>query len=221
MKKVAVTIVLALLGICAFASENWTTNFNVGLSLPFYKVKADIDDAEADAVIKGNGINFHLSEQIINKNNGFLFQAAIGLGGLSAEDLFEEDDIAHGFDFDGSLGLGYAFKHDKKALLTATAVLGYDFAFFSEKMNFTSYGYTYSVTCSVTGIYFYLGAELAGTIRLSDKAGLFASCLFATPLGGFATVEAEYSNYSYSEKFDLKSSGYFIRPSFGVSFTID
>lgn len=219
MKKFFVVLIAVISGSNLFALENWKTNFDIGISFPIFSTTFEAtNDIDIDG--KGNGVDFSILEQLIHKESGFLFEVGLNIGGLKIKDFYEDED-EWGFNFDGHLGLGYAFKHDEKAIITMSALLGYDWSIFSKDISVSHYGYSYDMTAEATAFIFYLGANLATTIRLNEKAGLFGSFLVGLPVAGVEAMKVSYQSISKSETYDLHAGGYFVRPAFGLSITID
>ena len=219
MKKVFFALISLFCIHGAFALENWMSNFNLGMGLPFYNATFKGTN-NTDIEGKGNGVNFAFSEQLINKQNGFLFEVGLNLGGQKIKDFYQGED-EWGFDFSGYLGFGYAFKHDEKGIVSMAALVGYDWMRVNTNIAYSYSGYTYNMEGESNSFAFFIGANLTGVARLSNKVGIFGSFLFAVPVLGWDTIKATYRGLSYSESYDLKSGGYYIRPSFGLSITID
>lgn len=203
----------------AFALENWMSNFNIGMGLPFYNATFK-GTSNTDIEGKGNGVNFAFSGQLINKTGGGLFEFGLNIGGQKIEDFYQGED-EWGFDFAGYLGLGYAFKHDDKGIITMSAILGYDWMHVNKNIAYSYSGNTYNLEGESNSFVFFIGANLTGVVSLSGGVGLFGSFLFAIPVDGWVTMKATYRGLSYSETYDLKVGGYYVRPSFGLSITVD
>lgn len=225
MKKKFSFIFCLLLGVSIFAEgsflsdENWIGNYNIGLSIPIFSTSFE-SNSSVNSDAKGNGVNFYFNAQSIHKHTGFLFEAGLGAGGLKAKDFYNSDD-EWGFNFLGKIGLGYAFVHSKKAVISLTGVIGLDWSLFDKDYDMTVYDSTYTMTAEVMPWVFFAGAELSGTIRLSERVGIFGSCLFAIPFAGWEGVKVSYNGISSSASYDLNSGGYFIQPAFGLSITVD
>ena len=222
MKKVFLVLLSLLCVHGAFALENWTGNINLGMGLPFYDVTFKSKDSTANGNIdgKGNGVNFAFSEQLIHKQSGFLFEVGLNIGGQKIKDFYQGDD-EWGFDFSGYLGLGYAFKHDEKGIISFAALLGYDLMRVTKDVSYLYSGYIYNMELKSNSFAFFIGANLTGVARISKRVGIFGSFLFAVPVAGRETMKGSYRGISYSESYDLEAGGYYIRPSFGLSITID
>ena len=219
MKKVFFALISLFCIHGAFALENWTGNINLGIGFPFYNATfkgANNVDMEG----KGNGVNFAFSEQMIHKQNGFLFEVGLNIGGQKIEN-FDQGKDEWGFDFSGCLGLGYAFKHDDEGIITMAAIMGYDWMRVSKNISYSYSGYTYNMEGESNSFAFFIGANLTGVARISKRVGIFGSFLFAFPVAGWETMKGSYRGISYSESYYLKSGEYYIRPSFGLSITID
>ena len=219
MKKFCSFFLILLVSAQIFAEENWTGNYNIGLGIPFFNLSFESTNS-VDVDANGNGVNFSFTAQAINKTNGFLIEAGLGIGELKVKNFYNADD-EWGFNFQGQLGLGYAFKHDSHGIVTLAGIIGYDWSFFEKDVSVSLYGSSYRVTVEAMPWVFYIGCELSGTARLSEKVGVFGNCLFAVPFAGWEVLKVSYSGFSSSSSYDLNSGGYFIQPSFGLSITVD
>lgn len=219
MKKVFFALISLFCIHGAFALENWMSNFNLGMGLPFYNVTFKGTN-NTDIEGKGNGVNFAFSEQLIHRQSGFLFEVGLNIGGQKIKDFYQGDD-EWGFDFSGYLGLGYAFKHDEKGIISFAALLGYDWMRVTKDVSYLYSGYIYNMELESNSFAFFIGANLTGVARISKRVGIFGSFLFAVPVAGWETMKGSYRGISYSESYDLKSGEYYIRPSFGLSITIE
>ncbi len=220
MKKFFVFISMFCLsfGLFAFDWSDWINNLNLGLGIPVFKV--GVSDSAGSSEMKGFGLGLDFKAQSIHEPSGFLLQAGLELGGLRVDD-FVDGDPQWGFDFNAELGLGYAFVRNERAIASIAGVFGYDFSVLKKRYSYV-YNYDiYNVELKALTMMFFAGFDFSGTLRISDSVGMYASCLIGLPLFGFGTESAKLGSRSATESLSVDFGGYYIKPSFGISFTLD
>lgn len=196
----------------AFDKSNWTTNLNLGLSVPVYQMK--IDTASKDS--KGVGINFELKDQLIHMPSGFLFEVGLGIGGVRVNEFYAGEP-QWGFDFNALLGLGYAFIRNEKAFLTLAGIFGYDISVVKKDIILRGY----SAQVKTFNMPFFVGLDVSGTYRFTDFLGVYGSLVVGIPVGGFSRQDATVLGRSASEVYSINAGGFVVKPSLGLSLTFN
>ena len=220
MKKLVVfaSLLISSVSLFAFDRADWMSNIYLGLGFPIFKTTLEYSGKTEDA--KGFGVGFDLKSQAIHLPSGFVVQAGLGLGGARIEDFYAGDP-QWGFDLNGELGLGYAFIRNKKTVLSLAGVFGYDFSVFKKKVLYNYGGYLYNAEMKSKQMVFFLGADLSGTYRFSERLGIYGSILVGIPLFGFGTQSASNDYRTFSIDINAKAGGFYIKPSIGLSISLD
>lgn len=197
MKKIFVFafLLLSSFSLFAFDKANWLVNTDLGLGVPLSIVELIAAPSSESKPVHSKGITFDCKSQLIHKSNGLTFQAGLSLGGICVNDFYVKEDI-WGFDFNSELGIGYSFIRNKKIVLSLAGVFGCD--------------------CSCSSILqtvFFLGPDISVTYRISNIIGLYGSFLFGVPVFGFGSINEGREN--------VKAGFFYIKPSIGVSITVD
>lgn len=203
-------LLLSSFSLFAFDMKDWIVNTDLGLGVPFFQVNMEYSGIEKKS--KGIGIDFDYKGQLIHKSSGFTFQAGLSLGGICVSDFYAGDS-QWGFDLNAELGFGYAFIRNKDAILSLSGVFGYDFSVLKKDISYYSGGYRYDAELKSKQMIFFLGADISVTYRISNIIGLYGSFLFGVPVFGFGSINEGREN--------VKAGFFYIKPSIGVSITVD
>lgn len=231
MKKIILGAAVALLMSTSLFAKTWTNNIGLGFSVPITMVKAkdpifyDSGDTKANMKLtkEKTQLGFNVAGMYLGYHeSGFTVKGSLSLGVGYISDYWPDvnfdnkvsTDPGIGFNAFETLGVGYSFVHTDKAVLAATAGLG-----FQESI------YTYNIKIGdsetdITDTFFTLslGGDFTAIIRTSDGFGFFGSVYVGwIPTGTYST-EAKSGSKKTTEDLDLKGN-VVIAPTIGVVWT--
>ncbi|MCR4822538.1 MAG: hypothetical protein K5873_06665 [Treponema sp.] len=231
MKRFLLTLSLFFSSFFALNAEpqsNWLYNVGLGAGSVFLRTENSGENAyELD--ITGYGFNIVTKGQIIHKRSNILLEGEIAMGSHTIESLYYGDGET-GFAFNALAGMGYAFINNSRCILTLSGIFGIDVSYITRLFdvevsdeNYNVLGYT-ELDLTAIPLMMFLGFNVTGTYRITERFGLFASFLAAYPVGGSVSIKGKYGENKeerLSDKISLYADGYIFKPSIGIFITFE
>lgn len=208
MKKIVLCLILFLIP-CLSTFADWTTVLSFGGAIPVMKAEVELDNTDDE--ISAAGFDGYIDCMLINNNNRLSFFAFEAIGGISTDDIYDDDTT--GLHIAGMLGLGFAPVNSEKAVLALHGVIGYNYFFFSDDVIVNGY----SVDTNVSGIFFAVGVNMSGAFHFTDRFGMNIGVAVLAGLGGSCEVEAKRAGIKVSEDYDIESGSLSVLPRIGFS----
>lgn len=210
MKKIISLVVAALISVTASFAER---TFHLGAYFPFSSGSYD-DGGDID--FKTRGVGFYFDSTRV-ADSGFTVKPYFGIGGMGTrQDDFKNSlglEKIGGVDLDLGVGLGGSPIHNDRMTLSILGDLGVRAQIGSETESYSGI----DVDFTFLDVLFYVGPEIAYTIRFNEHVGLFANVgvFFNIGLAGFEVelLGASGDTSGFAGVFT-------VLPRVGLSFTI-